>query len=96
MGVILVNKVLWKLNFSKNVNNKKWAPKIIFFNEKMFYKVWIIFDIENWLWKSEISTFGHLSFGKRYEVNLRVIFYQWPKLGLGLDVEAEIQILEVI
>ena len=23
---------------------------------------------------------------------LRVIFYQWPKLGLGLDVEAEIQI----
>ena len=27
---------------------------------------------------------------------LRVIFYQCPKLGLGLDVEAEIQILKVI
>ena len=27
---------------------------------------------------------------------LRVNFYQWPKLGLGLDVEAEIQILKVI
>ena len=25
-----------------------------------------------------------------------VISYQWPKLGLGLDVEAEIQILKVI
>jgi hypothetical protein len=25
-----------------------------------------------------------------------VIFYQWPKLGLGLDVEAEIQILKDI
>ena len=37
-----------------------------------------------------------LSFGKRYEIDLRVIFYQWPKLGLGLDVEAEIQILKVI
>ena len=27
---------------------------------------------------------------------LRIIFYQWRKLGLGLDVEAEIQILKVI
>ena len=27
---------------------------------------------------------------------LRVIFYQWPKLGLGLDVQAEIKILKVI
>ena len=35
-------------------------------------------------------------FGKRYEIDLRVIFYQWPKLGLGLDVEAKIQILKVI
>ena len=56
----------------------------------------IIFDIENWLWKSEIGTFGQLSLGNRYEIDLRVIFYQWPKLGLGLDVEAEIQILKVI
>ena len=27
---------------------------------------------------------------------LRIIFNQWKKLGLGLDVEAEIQILKVI
>ena len=32
----------------------------------------------------------------RYEIDLRAIFYQWPKVGLGLDVEAEIQILKVI
>ena len=33
---------------------KKYAPKIIFFNEKKIRKIGIIFDIENWLWKSEI------------------------------------------
>ena len=33
---------------SKNVNNKKCAPKLIFFNEKKLRKIWIIFDIENW------------------------------------------------
>ena len=48
-----VNKVLQKLNFSKNVNNKKCAPKMILFNEIFFRKIRIILDIENWLWKSE-------------------------------------------
>ena len=33
-----------------------------------------------------------LNFGKRYKDNLRVIFHQWPKLCLELDVEADIQI----
>ena len=37
-----------------------------------------------------------LSFGKRYGNDLRVIFYQWPKLCIGLDVEANIQILKGI
>ena len=46
------------MNFSKNVNNNKDAPKLIFFNEKKkFRKIRIIFDIENWLWKSEIRIF---------------------------------------
>ena len=31
---ILENKVVQKLKFLKNVNNKKPAPKLIFFNEK--------------------------------------------------------------
>ena len=36
--MILVNKVLKKLKFLKNVNNKKHAPKMIFFNEKKNWK----------------------------------------------------------
>ena len=36
--MILVNKVPKKLKFSKNVNNKKRAPKLIFFNEKTIEK----------------------------------------------------------
>ena len=30
------NTVVLKLKFSKNVNNKKYAPKMIYFNEKKF------------------------------------------------------------
>ena len=30
----------------KNVNNKKHAPKLIFFNEKKLRKILIIFDIK--------------------------------------------------
>ena len=29
---------------SKNVNNKKCAPKFLFFKEKKFRKIWMIFD----------------------------------------------------
>ena len=36
LEVILGNKVVQKLKFSKNVNNKKCAPKIIFFDEFFF------------------------------------------------------------
>ena len=43
--MILINKVLKKLKFSKNVNNKKLAPKLIFFNEKKIEKDF--FDVEN-------------------------------------------------
>ena len=31
---------------SKNVNNKKCAPKLIFFKEKK-KRIWMIFDAEN-------------------------------------------------
>ena len=34
LGIILENKGISKLMSSKNVNNKKCAPKFIFFNEK--------------------------------------------------------------
>ena len=48
------------MKFSKNVNNRKCAPKIIFFYEKNFRKIQIIFDFENWLWKSEFCNLGQL------------------------------------
>ena len=34
LDVMLENKVVQKLKFPKNVNNKSCAPKIKFFNEK--------------------------------------------------------------
>ena len=42
----MINKILEKLILSKNDNNKKCAPKMIFFNEKKLRKIWMIFDIE--------------------------------------------------
>ena len=48
------------MKFSKNVNNKECAPKIIFFDEIFVRKIRIFFDIENWLWKSEFCHFRQL------------------------------------
>ena len=48
---------------SRNVYNKKWAPKLVFFNENKWEKlrkIPMIFDLENWLWKSNFGTFWHL------------------------------------
>ena len=42
---------------SKIVNNKKCAPKFVFFNDKKIRKIRIIFDLEN----SDFGTFWHLS-----------------------------------
>ena len=44
---------------SKNVTNKKCAPKFVFFHENKFRK---FFDLKNWLWKSNFCTFWHLPF----------------------------------
>ena len=43
--------VIQKLMLSKNVNNKKYAPKLVFFSEKKLRKSHMITDIQNWLWK---------------------------------------------
>ena len=47
---------------------------------------------------SRISTMVNgtlmLNFGKRYGDDLRVIFYQWPKLHLGLDALSNQKILK--
>ena len=57
LGTILENKVVQKLKFSKNDNNKKPFSKRIFFNENFFRKIRTFFDIEKWLWKSDLGTF---------------------------------------
>ena len=54
---ILEKKVVQKYMFSKNDNNKKTSSKLIFFNEKKIREIRIIFDIENWLWMSDLGTF---------------------------------------
>ena len=37
-----------------------------------------------------------LNFGKRYKDDVRVFFYQWPKLDSGLDVLSNQKILKGI
>ena len=41
------NKVVLKLKSAKDAFYKKSAPKLIFLNENVFKKIWMIFDIEN-------------------------------------------------
>ena len=40
------NKLFSKLNLSKNVFNKSWCPKLIFFNEIFLRKIQTIFGLE--------------------------------------------------
>jgi hypothetical protein len=47
LGIILENKLIKKFMISNIVNNKKYAPKLTFFNEKKMKKIPMIFDIEN-------------------------------------------------
>ena len=51
---------------------------MIFFNEIFFINIRIIFDIENWLWKSEIGIFvsWFLSFGKRHKNDLTAVIFE--------------------
>ena len=75
------------MKFSKNVNNKRCAPKLIFFNEKkILRKIRIIFDIENWLWKLEICIF-------QKKIWKSVIFHS---IKLPFDAEVDEKFLNVI
>ena len=47
MGPDFSNKVGLKSKLPKNNFNKKYAPKLLFFNEKKIRKIWMIFDLEN-------------------------------------------------
>ena len=61
---------------------------MIFFNEKKIGKIRIIFDIENWLWKSEIGIFRSLDLERMMKFLLwkSVIFHS---IKLPLDEEVD-------
>ena len=47
IGIILENKAIQKLMLSKNVNNKRYAPRLVFFQKKKLRKIPMIFDKGN-------------------------------------------------
>ena len=47
VGRHFINKVVLRLKSAKNAFQKKGAPKLIFFYEIFFRKIWMIFDVEN-------------------------------------------------
>ena len=52
---------------SKDVNNKKFAPKLTFFNNnKKRDEKDLDFDIENWLWKSNFGNFWQLATNPKF------------------------------
>ena len=70
LGISLENKVIWKLMLSKNVNNKKFASKFVFFNEK---------KSERFGWFLKVK-FWHLLTARHYSnyQNLVISFhYSW-------------------
>ena len=60
LGIILENKVIWKLMLSKKVNNKNVLLNS-YSSVKKIRKIPMIFDIENLLWKSNFGTFRHFT-----------------------------------
>ena len=90
--------MLQKLKFSKNVNNKKHAPKLTFLNEKKNKKIRIIFEIENWFWKSEIGIFWSLDLERM--LILQFFFFMkkrfFHSIKLRFDTEVDEKFLNVI
>ena len=46
LGIILESKMFQKLSREKKITKKR-SPKLIFLNEKVLEKIWLIFDIKN-------------------------------------------------
>ena len=61
------------MKLSKNVNNKKCAPKLILFQEKNLNN----FDRKNWLWKSEFCYFLQLSCKYLYVCTQSLKLFYW-------------------
>ena len=56
------NKVVWELKLSKLSITKNVLLKWYSVMKKWFKKILIIFDMRNWLWKSEFFNFWQLLF----------------------------------
>ena len=82
------------MKFSKNFNNKKHAPKLVFFNEKKLRNIQIIFDIENWLWKSAIGIFWLLDLERM--LIYQQYFFIKKAISHSFDVEVAEKFLNVI
>ena len=67
---------------SINFNNKKCAPKFVFFNEKKLRKILMIFKIENWLLKLDFGTFDTSSLHQFSKFNN----FLWVRWFLGKNL----------
>ena len=71
---------------------------MIFFNEKKLSKIRIIFDIENWLWKSEIGNFRSLDL-ERVLIYQKFFFWKsaiFHSIKLPFDADVAEKILNII
>ncbi len=98
MGTILVKSALNALKIEV-FKKKKIIEEIqfsgTFFVIDIFWKLQFLKHLKHFLLKlCPFFVCWFWSFVKRYEFDLRVIFDQWPKLHLGLDVRPEIPILK--
>jgi len=81
------NTVLKRLKFSKYVSNKKYGPKTNKIN--LSRKTRVIFDTENWLWKSEIGTFQSLNscctliYWRPFKVRKCYLPFNWTTIWCG-------------
>ena len=99
-GIVLENELILKLisyffkHYLKNVKNKKYW----YSSTRKMKKISMIFDIENWLWKSNFGTFWHLpispilkiqsfSFGYINLTNLITIIWAPPDFLRPIDAE---------
>ena len=68
LGIILENKVIKKLMLSKMSITKNVLLNWYSSMKKKLRKIRMIFDIENWLWKSNFGTFWQLAINPKLKI----------------------------
>ena len=58
IGPTYLKVTKYKSKLSIQISNTSWSPFFIIFNEKNIRRIPPIFDIEKWLWKSDIGLFS--------------------------------------